>query len=64
MTCFWDETLKGLSHFPEFKELEDYNIISRNGTKNRKNYIEFCRKNCDILLRKMKEINLKKVTLI
>lgn len=56
MTCFWDETLKGLSYFPEFKELEEYNIISRNGSKNRKNYIDFCRKNCDILLKKYKNV--------
>ena len=44
MTCFWDETLKGLSYFPEFKELEEYNIISSNGSKNRKNYIEKSKK--------------------
>ena len=56
MTCFWDETLKGLSYFPEFKELEEYNIISRNGNKNRKNYIDFCKHNCDILLKKYKNV--------
>ena len=56
MTCFWDETLKGLSYFAEFKEFEEYNIISRNGGKNRKNYIDFCKKNCDILLEKYKNV--------
>ena len=56
MTCFWDETLKGLSYFPEFTELEEYDIISRNGSKNRKNYIDFCKKNCDILLTKYKNV--------
>ena len=38
MTCFWDETLKGLSNFPEFSELEKNNIITKHGGKNKKNY--------------------------
>lgn len=46
MTCVWDASLKGLKKFPEFG-LQSLN---------RPQFIEFCQKNCDVLLEKYKNI--------
>ena len=45
MTCFWDETLKGLSNFPEF-----------NLKVSKSKFIEFCQTNCDIMLQRYKYV--------
>lgn len=49
MTCFWDGILKGLKQFPEF------GIQSMS----RPLFINFCKKNCDIMLSKYKYVTIE-----